>query len=107
MAILFRCPYLQADVELTNEREAHIVQRHPDLQPDYLARIESTLAFPDSVHVERASTLVFARWYDDLYAGKYFFVFVVRHIEGVVRFWVVTARLSRLAARGEVVWRRS
>ena len=31
----FFCPYLSAEVELTNEREQHIQETHPDLLPDY------------------------------------------------------------------------
>ena len=31
----FHCPYLEADVELTAEREVHISERHPDLLPEH------------------------------------------------------------------------
>lgn len=42
----FHCPYLRGEVELTDEREDHITQTHPDL-PEYLAQVEQTLADPD------------------------------------------------------------
>jgi hypothetical protein len=32
----FPCPYLKSEVELTDEREAHIAHTHPDLLPEYL-----------------------------------------------------------------------
>ena len=30
-----RCPYLKTHVELTEERERHIREKHPDLLPQY------------------------------------------------------------------------
>ncbi|MFN8453823.1 MAG: hypothetical protein U0401_03990 [Anaerolineae bacterium] len=44
---LFPCPYLDADVELTTEREQHIAERHPDLLPEHRQRINDTLAAPE------------------------------------------------------------
>ena len=41
---LFDCPYLETKVELTDEREAHITRRHPDLLPAHLDAIADTLA---------------------------------------------------------------
>ena len=43
----FFCPYLDSEVELTEERELHIVDTHPDLLPSYQERIAKTLADPD------------------------------------------------------------
>jgi len=45
----FRCPYLHGDVELTEERERHIRERHPDLLPKYRDRVADTLSEPDQV----------------------------------------------------------
>jgi hypothetical protein len=45
--ICFPCPYLQSEVELTEERERHIVERHPDLLPEHRVCIADTLADPD------------------------------------------------------------
>ena len=36
----FSCPYLEGEVELTDEREKHITETHPDLLPEYLPQIE-------------------------------------------------------------------
>ena len=49
----FPCFYLEGEVELTDEREAHIARTHPDLLPEYLAEIGHTLADPDQVHWRR------------------------------------------------------
>jgi len=35
----FHCPYLNAQIELTDERERHIAERHPDLLPEHRQRI--------------------------------------------------------------------
>jgi hypothetical protein len=35
----FPCPYLGGEVELSDERERHIAQHHPDLLPDHKDRI--------------------------------------------------------------------
>jgi len=45
----FPCPYLNGEVELTDEREAHITQTHPDLLPEYLPQLKQTLENPDQV----------------------------------------------------------
>jgi len=45
----FPCPYLKGEVELTEERERHIAERHPDLLPEHPERVAETLAHPDQV----------------------------------------------------------
>jgi hypothetical protein len=68
------CPYLAADVELTDERYGHILARHPDLLPSYFDQLKQTLAAPDEVLPGReANETVFSRWYDSLHGGKYRF----------------------------------
>jgi len=42
--MLFPCAYLDGDVELTEEREGHIAERHPELLPEHRNLIEETLA---------------------------------------------------------------
>ena len=39
---IFPCPYLKGDVELTDEREVHIVNPS-DLLPEYLPQVKQTL----------------------------------------------------------------
>jgi hypothetical protein len=43
----FPCPYLKAEVELSQEREGHIAERHPELLADLRRFIAETLADPD------------------------------------------------------------
>jgi hypothetical protein len=43
------CPYLAGEVELTEEREKHVGDRHPELLPKIRDRIRMTLAEPYEV----------------------------------------------------------
>lgn len=105
----FACPYLQGEVELSDERERHIVARHPDLFPAYRTRIAETLADPD--HVRRSprfgSARLFSRWYDDPGTGKHVVVVVVSEADPRQRHWIITAYAARRLAEGEVEWGRS
>ena len=49
----FACPYLGGEVQLTEEREKHIAENHPDLLPEHRDKIAGTLADPDEVEAER------------------------------------------------------
>jgi len=68
----FPCPYLGVMVELTDEREQHISETHPDLVPAYLQQMADTLANPDQVQVSRRSesSRLFVRWHDSIKGGK-------------------------------------
>lgn len=105
----FPCPYLNGEVELTDEREAHIAYTHPDLLPEYMAQIGQTLADPDQV---RRSTRVhaarlFYKWFDDVRRGKYVVVVVVSEALPVERHWIITAYITRRLAGEEAEWRRN
>jgi hypothetical protein len=96
MSWLFECLRIGAKVELTDERHNHIALRHPELLPENLAIIAETLADPDGIDLGRASNeVVFRRWYHDFYGGKNVLVFVLRD-DDPERYWIVTARLSRV-----------
>jgi hypothetical protein len=73
------CPYLKGEVELTDEREHHIAERHPDLLPEHRDRIADTLAEPDQVRSSArfGSAKLFSRWYYDVRRGKHVVVVVV------------------------------
>jgi len=104
----FPCPYLKGEVELTEERERHIAERHPDLLPEHRERVAETLADPDQVRksIRFADARLFSRWYTDVQRGKYVVVVVVSQLAGE-RHWIITAYLTRELAEGEVEWRRS
>ncbi|HJX08975.1 MAG TPA: hypothetical protein VJ733_00555 [Candidatus Binatia bacterium] len=75
----YPCPYLGDEVELSDEREQHIAEHHPDLLPDHKDRIGDTLADPDQVRRSKrfGNARLFAKWYDDLVKGKHLVVVVV------------------------------
>jgi hypothetical protein len=66
--VRFSCPYLGGEVELTEERERHIGDRHPELLPHIRERISLTLEKPDEVRrsARSASARLFSRWFDDI-----------------------------------------
>jgi hypothetical protein len=107
MARYFACPYLGGDVELTDEREAHIAELHTELLPGRLNAIAETLLEPDSVRraARSVNTRLFTRWYDDLVGGKFAVVVVISDATPR-RNWIITAYVTR-RLRGEMEWERS
>jgi len=104
----FACPYLGVQVELTEEREQHIAERHPDLLPDHRHCIADTLAEPDQVRrsTRFASARLFTRWFESLRGGKYVVVVVVGDADPDGRQWIITAYVARRLAQGEIEWKR-
>jgi len=107
MTTLMRCPYLSAEVELTDERERHIAERHPDLLPEHFARIADTLAEPDLVRQSArfANATLFSRWFDTIRGGKH--VVVIGGGLPQERHWMATAYLARKVEERGVLWKRS
>lgn len=103
----FPCPYLNGQVEMTDEREQHITERHPDLLPQYRQSIADTLAHPDAVRrsARFANARLFTRWFDAIRDGKYVVVVVVSNVSPE-RHWIVTAYIARKLAEGELEWKR-
>lgn len=106
---LFPCPYLECDVELTEEREKHIAEQHPDLLPQYRDEIAGTLAAPDSIRrSERfGNARLFTRWFDTVRDGKHLVVVVVTDPAPAQRHWIITAYIARKLAGGVTEWTRS
>jgi hypothetical protein len=104
--IRFPCPYLKAEVELSEERERHIAERHPDLLPQHREQVAETLAAPDQIRTSRrfGNARLFSRWYTDIQRGKHLVVVVVSEPDAASRSWIITAYLTRTLAEGEVEW---
>ncbi|MBI4468885.1 MAG: hypothetical protein HY650_06130 [Acidobacteria bacterium] len=104
----YACPYLESEVELTEERERHIAERHPDLLPEHWDRIAGTLAEPDQVRrsARFGSARMFSRWYTDVRQGKHVVVVVVSELDPTERHWIITAYMARKLAEGDVEWKR-
>ena len=104
----FSCPYLAGEVELTEEREKHVGDRHPELLPKIRERIRMTLAEPQEVRrsARSADARLFSRWFDDIMGGKHAVVVVVSERK-TRRHWVITAYVVRKLGQGVVEWTRS
>ena len=105
--MLFPCPYLSSDVELSPERENHIAENHPDLLPEYKKYISETLANPDQVRLSSRfkNARLFTRWFDFIRNGKY--IVVVSQSKPLVRHWIITAYLARKLSGGEIEWKKN
>jgi len=108
-ALVFDCPYLKGDVELTDERKTHITLQHPDLLPEFSMHLEQTLATPDQIRrsLRMRSARLFYRWYDDVRRGKYVVVVVVSDNMPTARHWIITAYLTNRFANGEIEWQKN
>ena len=104
MPEFFPCRYLDGEVEVTDERYAHVLQGHSDFAPAYWGRVADTLSAPDQVRGSKRDTgvMLFFRWYADV--SKY--VIVVVNIENPGRRWLMTAHFVRTPA-GELLWEKS
>lgn len=104
----FPCPHLSAEVELTDERESHIRDKHPELLPQYRECLGQTLADPDEVRRDSRfpNSLLFSHWFPDVKGGKFVVVVVVADPAPAGRYWIVTAYVARQLSGGAVVWTR-
>lgn len=102
-----RCPYLDGQVELTDERRAHIERRHPEVLPQHWDWLVETVLDPDRVLVDAdyPNTRLLVRWYDDVSDGSHVVVAVVSTPEPP-RHWIVTAMLVSREVKGDVEWQR-
>ncbi|MEA5518480.1 hypothetical protein [Limnoraphis robusta] len=108
MTYFFACSYLDVDVELTDEREQHIMQVHPGTIPEYLQQMAETLANPDQIRQSNRdeSALLFSKWFDTIRTGRYFVVVTVSQTEPK-RHWVITAYTARKITGGKVLWKKT
>jgi len=106
--VFFVCPYLGGPVELTRERERHILRKHPEVMADQSDRLALALSDPDEVHrdPDDAGIRLFFRWIHNWLGGKNLVVVVVSGSGPTARHWVVTAFPSRKLPAGEPEWKR-
>ena len=100
----FQFPYLGGAVELTDERERHIISKHAELLPERRAYIVGALAEPDLVLRRQSAheSILFCRWHYDM--DKYA---VVAVIADPGRNWIITAYITPRLPKGETLWQRS
>ena len=96
------CAYFACDVELTEERKKHIRIYHPDAY-SYLELFQEVLLNMDVIHRDyRPNSFLFAKWYPDIFGGKYLVLVLIRDKE---RTWVVTAYIARKVTTGTQIWK--
>ena len=98
----FPCPYFGTDVECTDERSAHVAERHGELASSYWNRVAKAIHEPDQVWSSShpGNAILFFRWYDDM--AKY--VLAVVNSDETGRNWLVTAYVTRTIRGGELLW---
>jgi len=106
---LFSCPRLGTEVELSEERERHIRDHHPDLLPEHRQRMIETVGDPDQIRrsSRAGNAKLFTKWFADLRGGKYVVVVVVSDQGRRAHSWIITAYMARKLAEGEIEWERS
>jgi hypothetical protein len=105
----FSCPYLNGEVELTDEREQHIAAQHPDLLPAHRAALADVLADPDSVRrsIRFGHARLFARWFDNIRGGKHVVIVAVTDAAPYNRHWIITAYIARKLSEGVIEWQKN
>jgi hypothetical protein len=105
----FACPYLSGEVELTEEREKHIAERHPDFLPKYEAKIAEVLLNPEQIRRSKnfPSARLFTRWFTDVRGGKFVVIIVVTDTAREGRHWIVTGYVARKIQEGEIEWKQN
>jgi len=107
---IFSCPYLDNHVELTDEREQHIAQNHPDFLPEHQDCIIDVLAEPDQIYRSPRfnNARLFSRWFESVRNGKYVVIVVVSDPVPQERHWIITAYIARRLAKGrDIEWERT
>ncbi len=109
MGAAFPCPSLGGAVELTAEREFHILARHPELRWFLRQRIGETVLRPDRIRRSRRSSgsRLFARCYAGGGKARHVVVVVVTDPGVERRHWIVTAYMTRKLRGGEAEWKAS
>jgi hypothetical protein len=101
----FPCPYLNTDVELTDDRYQHILQTHPGTLPNYLTQLADTLEDPDLIRSSDRDpqALLFSKWFETIRGGRYLVVVIINptHPEQP---WIITAYTARKITGGQVLW---
>ena len=97
------CPYISRTVDLTEERERHICEYHPDLEPLF-DRIGEVLTDPDQIRrsIYDEEVILFYKFWEDILSGKYIVVVVKTYL----RDFVLTAYLTDKIKEGELLWEK-
>jgi hypothetical protein len=107
--VRFACPYLKGEVELTKERQRHILERHPELGHGWHQLIAETLMTPDQVRrtTRLGNARLISRRFPQVQGGKHVVIVVITDPGQPHRHWIVTTYLARRLAGGETEWQQN
>ena len=94
---------------MSDQREQHVAEAHPDFLPEELERLADPLANPDQAlrSLRASSAQPVAHWYNNLLGGRYVVVVVMGDLAPTVRHWAITAYIARRLTGGSIEWRRN
>lgn len=107
----FSCPFLDGEVELTDERRSHIERHHPEITNGLDALIEAVLSQPDEVRrdMRQEETRLISTFFPLFLRGKHMVVVVVSDAPAAPgdsqRHWIVTAYPARELTQGVTEWK--
>ncbi len=90
-------------IELTDERWAHIIREHPEVE-FYKEKIQEVLSLPDYVKKSKrdAEVLLYYKHYGDIFDGKYLLVVAKKGL----RSFVLTCYITDIIKIGETLWEK-
>lgn len=96
------CLFLNEIIELTEERYEKIKRSHPEVILDLIDEFEATIVNPDFV-ILKLDQFKFVKRVS--YRGKTkWLAVIVNYDKSLSRYWVVTAYVSRLPIKGEIIY---
>jgi hypothetical protein len=97
------CTFLNTDVDLTEERETHIHEYHPDIVP-FIDRIQDVFLSCDAIHEGNRdpNLILFYKFYNDIFDGKYNVVAIKRNH----RSFILTTYLTDVIKAGAMLWKK-
>ena len=94
--------FLNELVELTEERFEKIKRSHPEVVLDLISELEETIIIPDFV-ILKFEQYKFVKKIN--YRGKIkWLAVIVNYDKSINRYWIVTAYVSRLSIKGEIIY---
>ena len=107
----FWCPYLGADVALTDERVAHMHNGHPEVSRLDSGTFGEVIGDPDRIMSRSDGSVLFVR--EAVSSGsRHWHVVAVRRgtsngDPAKLRYWVVTAWTTRRTGTWSILWTRT
>ena len=94
--------FLEEVIDLTEERFEKIKRSHPEVILDLMNDFEATIVTPDFVVIKLDQYKLVKKI---MYKGKTkWLAVIVNWDKSIGRYWIVTAYISRLPIKGEIIY---